>query len=354
MPGRPSTVTYQGSKCVSKGSTRRQAQQDINVPLKRCQRSLRKSRRVKTSLSSIPFFDIPPNQKFSGREEILEPMQSQLIGENDQPLKGASVLVYGLGGMGKSSIAVKYIYDNYTKYEPYIFWIASDTRQKLSAAILKACQQLRLPLENSDADLAKAPRFWRRWLDSGTIIVTSRRRDVGSQLVLHEHEVAAMSSTRSRTLLLNLLSPPLRDQGNHDLPTVDKICGFLDGMPLATATETTTSIRWTVPPSASPWTGLQRSFTSRGSIANVDYYTANFESLSLQNPEHHIRFRQYVRNIVNWGAGVRLQGIRQALDQLQEESKKAASRAAKSRPPPTAASGRTKHRAVPSDLSEED
>ncbi|KAJ3496718.1 hypothetical protein NLG97_g2459 [Lecanicillium saksenae] len=207
-----------------------------------------------------PLFDIPPNQKFTGREVILNAMQSQLTDDSGQPLRCAAVLLYGLGGMGKSSIAIKYIYDNYTKYEPYIFWIASDTRQKLHSAVLEACQRLNLPLQNSDSDLAKAPRTWRQWLEhsdheclvvfdnveegsvlsdvwprtgSTTIIMTSRRRDVGSQLVLHEHEVAALSPSDSRILLLNFLSPPLRSQGLQDIVMADKICGFLDGLPLA-------------------------------------------------------------------------------------------------------------------------
>ncbi|KAJ4017869.1 hypothetical protein NW766_003940 [Fusarium irregulare] len=193
-------------------------------------------------------------------------MQSQLMSPDGKPIKGTSILLYGLGGMGKSSIAVKHIYDNYTTYAPYIFWIPCDTSQKLNAAVLKACQQLKKPLQSSDADLEKAPRVWRQWLEqtgkapdidflvvldnveeeallrtvwprvtSGTIIVTSRRRDVASKLVKYQHEVAAMSAAGSHTLLYNLLSPPLQQIGDENPSLIEKICEFLDGLPLAIA-----------------------------------------------------------------------------------------------------------------------
>lgn len=205
-------------------------------------------------------FDIPQNRKFSGRDDTLKAMNDQMLESSGQPLQGTSVLLFGLGGMGKSSITVKYIYNNYKQYEPYIFWIPCDTRQKLKAAVLVACQWLKIPLENSDADLAKAPGVWKYWLEhsdkqfivvydnveeksvleevwpktySGTIIVTSRRRDVAADLVMHEHEITAMPPLGSRHLLLDLLHPSLQEQAEKDLTVVDKICEFLDGLPLA-------------------------------------------------------------------------------------------------------------------------
>ncbi|KAF4498618.1 hypothetical protein FAGAP_5204 [Fusarium agapanthi] len=67
----------------------------------------------------------------------------------------------------------------------------------------------------------------------------------------------------------------------------------------------------------------------------LDYYMANVDSFLLQDPEHYLKFRKYVRNIIDWGRGGRLEGIRKSLDILLEESRKTTSVAAKSRMPPS-------------------
>lgn len=68
----------------------------------------------------------------------------------------------------------------------------------------------------------------------------------------------------------------------------------------------------------------------------LDHYTARLKSFALQEPEQYIEFRKYVRNIIDWGKGERLEGIRKSLDSLLEESQKRTWVAAKSRKPPSA------------------
>lgn len=62
---------------------------------------------------------------------------------------------------------------------------------------------------------------------------------------------------------------------------------------------------------------------------------ANVKSFLLQEPEHYIEFRKYVRNIIDWGKDKRLKEIRDSLDSLLEESRMGVSEAAKSRQPPS-------------------
>ncbi|KAI8662343.1 hypothetical protein NCS56_01037900 [Fusarium sp. Ph1] len=54
-------------------------------------------------------------------------------------------------------------------------------------------------------------------------------------------------------------------------------------------------------------------------------------SFALQEPDHFIEFRKYVRNTIDWGRDERLRSIQAALDTLTEEGRKAT---LKSRPPP--------------------
>ena len=67
----------------------------------------------------------------------------------------------------------------------------------------------------------------------------------------------------------------------------------------------------------------------------LNYYMAKVDSFLLQNPEHYLKFRKCVRNIIDWGKDERLEEIRDSLDSLLEESRKTASQLAKSRPPPS-------------------
>jgi hypothetical protein len=68
---------------------------------------------------------------------------------------------------------------------------------------------------------------------------------------------------------------------------------------------------------------------------DLDYYMGRVKSFLLQEPEHYIEFRKYVRNIIDWGKDKRLNEIRASLDRLLEEGRKTTSEAAKSRQPPS-------------------
>ena len=67
----------------------------------------------------------------------------------------------------------------------------------------------------------------------------------------------------------------------------------------------------------------------------LKYYMRKIESFLLQKPKHYLKFRRYVRNIIDWGKDKRLKEIRDSLDRLLERTRRRASEAAKSRPPPS-------------------
>ncbi|KAF9762900.1 hypothetical protein IL306_003293 [Fusarium sp. DS 682] len=79
----------------------------------------------------------------------------------------------------------------------------------------------------------------------------------------------------------------------------------------------------------------------------LDTYMVTTDVFHLHDPEHYIKFRKYVRNIIDWGRGARLEAIRKSLDSLwedQEERREAASAAAKARKPPSSADSAAKKR----------
>ncbi|KAK3332067.1 hypothetical protein B0T19DRAFT_397868 [Cercophora scortea] len=65
------------------------------------------------------------------------------------------------------------------------------------------------------------------------------------------------------------------------------------------------------------------------------YVSWKHSDLDYYMQKDYIEFRKHVKNIIDWGKDKRLEDIRESLNTLLEESRKRASEAAKSRPPPT-------------------
>lgn len=66
-----------------------------------------------------------------------------------------------------------------------------------------------------------------------------------------------------------------------------------------------------------------------------DYFMQKTVSFSLKEPNHFLKFRKFVRNILNWGKDRRLEDIQNSLDAILEDNRKTASQLAKSRPRPS-------------------
>lgn len=64
---------------------------------------------------------------------------------------------------------------------------------------------------------------------------------------------------------------------------------------------------------------------------DLAYHTQKVKSFLLQETEQYLEFHKYVRNIIDWGNGTRLNEIRKSLDSLQEANRRVASQLAKSR-----------------------
>lgn len=96
-------------------------------------------------------------------------------------------------------------------------------------------------------------------------------------------------------------------------------------------------------PSVQPVDSVSFSVATNGTEARLyvtwkeneqDYYMQRVSSFALQRPEHHVEFRRYIRNIIDWAKGRRLQAIQKSLDILFEGARRSASAAATARQPP--------------------
>ena len=208
------------------------------------------------SIWNVPYLQ---NPFFTGRDTILSYLYTVLRNKNTAALTQAQA-ISGLGGIGKTQIAIEYAYRYGDQYRA-IFWINASTREVLRADYVMLATLLDLP-EQHEQDQDITIRAVRRWLDintewllildnvdrpeiivdylplhpGGDILLTTRLHTLGK--VAHCIEVEKMGQHESTLLLLRrakLLDPdiPLELAGSEEKTVATAIITELDGLPLA-------------------------------------------------------------------------------------------------------------------------
>jgi hypothetical protein len=201
----------------------------------------------------------PRNPFFTGREPLLQ----QLAGTWKRDQSTAQTppqVISGLGGIGKTQIAVEYAYLHRHEYQA-VLWVHSDTRESLISGYLAIAKSLNLPEKHAEAQyvVIEAVRTWlqthRSWLlildnaddldmvgefvppvFGGHLLITTRSQATGTRT--QRIEVDPLPQDVGALFLLHRakiipLDVGLRNVDSSDLFAACEICKELDGLPLA-------------------------------------------------------------------------------------------------------------------------
>ncbi|KAK3994438.1 kinesin light chain [Cladorrhinum sp. PSN332] len=233
-----------------------------------CPQSLRNRLNWEDAPFTVPYAN---NPSFVGRSEILDKLKVQLGHADGKDPKEctyqARAGLYGLGGVGKTQIALKYLFwlrETYPRVS--IFWVHAGTRQRFREAYTSIARACKVPgVENPDVDVLTLVKEWLerrsggRWLmvidnaddvelftppeslgkyipDSahGSILVTTRNKAAGSRLVQGDPraliQVGNMDGDDSRALLEQKL-----DRNIVNPQIISTLSSRLEYLPLALA-----------------------------------------------------------------------------------------------------------------------
>jgi Domain of unknown function (DUF4062)/Tetratricopeptide repeat/NB-ARC domain len=105
--------------------------------------------------SAVPqIWNVPNrNADFTGRESILERLHTELTGDGTAVVLARAV--YGLGGVGKTQVALEYAHRYQTDYH-LIWWINAEQSLQISLALAELAERLGLQVGGNAAEAAAA------------------------------------------------------------------------------------------------------------------------------------------------------------------------------------------------------
>jgi tetratricopeptide (TPR) repeat protein len=200
------------------------------------------------------------NPFFTGREDILNQLHEYFTQAKTAALTQPPAIT-GLGGIGKTQIAIEYAYRYKNEYHE-VFWVNATSRETLIESFVNVARLLALPAqdEHDQHITVAAVQQWfathTQWLlmldnaddstlasaflptgDHGHILLTTRERAWGS--IAHSFEVEKMAQTEGmlflfrRAKVLRSSAVPLSEASKADQTIAQTIVKELDGLPLA-------------------------------------------------------------------------------------------------------------------------
>ena len=205
---------------------------------------------------NVPY---PQNPLFTGREELLTQLATTLHAGQPTALSQPQAIT-GLGGIGKTQLALEYAYRYRADYQA-VLWAQAETRENLTSSYLTIATLLNVP-EKNEQESARVITAVKNWLQRNTscLLILDNADDltlardflppsVGGHVLLTTR--AQATGRFARRLEVDILPPEqgtlfllhradllpvdatLEQASEHDRNGAHAICKELGGLPLA-------------------------------------------------------------------------------------------------------------------------
>ncbi len=207
-----------------------------------------------TQVWSVPF---SRNRFFQGQETLLTHLHQNLRSGTAIAVTQIQA-ISGLGGIGKTQLALEYAY-RYREHYPFVFWVRAEHRETLVTDLVTLAGLLHLPQHQEETKAVTAFVQWmathQGWLlifdnvdeldllaeflpthHTGSILLTTRlaqTQPLAAPLAvspLDEHAGAELLLHRARLLGMGQV---LEDAATSDQEAARQICQLVGGLPLA-------------------------------------------------------------------------------------------------------------------------
>ncbi len=197
-------------------------------------------------MHNLPF--LPLGDLFKGRDEELRALQANFRGSTGAAGMVQIQVIHGLGGMGKTRLAVEYAWRSGDRYEAALFVVA-DSPEALRSGLaerldtvsgtevatifswIRTHDRWLVILDNiDDEETARAARKLLPQLQAGHVLITSRRRNWPAGL---KNRALKELSLKEATQFLLQRTEEARAATEGDPEQARQLARYLDGLPLA-------------------------------------------------------------------------------------------------------------------------
>ncbi len=154
------------------------------------------------TIRNIPFLR---NRFFTGRKEILERLHTILTRPKQIP---HASIISGLGGIGKTQVALEYLYQ-YREIYKAIFWMKADSNQTLLSCIVDSAKVINIIDKNREQTIAKFINWLKDYHDEYLVVIDNLDNPEDINFVYNF--ISQISSNNSHIIITSRISSSMQE-----------------------------------------------------------------------------------------------------------------------------------------------